>query len=235
MTTSPSPGIANPLWNPWANDRRLLEVYRARCRRESEEMTCARQAASILAPLVQPGESVLDAGCGGGYYYWSFERAGIAAGYHGLDYTPCMIDLARSEMTALAGVSADRFQLGAISDLDETFDHIVCFNVLTNNPHFAQPLERLAACARKTILLRENLGEELIVRYTADTFLDEDKRHIRVYHNQYPTREVSALLEDEGFDVRPIRDERSGDGTELVCGIPHSWRILLATRRGASR
>lgn len=226
--------IANPLWNPWANDSKLLDLYRARCRKEAEEMTCARQAAEILAPITKPGETLLDAGCGGGYYYWSFLKAGIDCEYLGLDYTPCMIDLARAEMTTLAGLPANRFRLGCITDLDETFDHIVCFNVLTNNPHYARPLERLAACARKTLLLRENLGDDLIVRYTADTFLDKGKRHIRVYHNQYPVREVAGLLEADGFDVRPIRDERSGDGTESVCGIPHSWRILLATRRASA-
>lgn len=235
VTTTPSgpARAANPAWNPWANDARVLDLYRRRCRREAEEMTCARQAASILAPLVGPGETLLDAGCGGGYYFWSLNDRGVVCDYHGLDYTPCMVELAREEMTRGTGLDADRFRLGFIEDLDRAFDHILCFNVLTNSPHYAQPLERLAASARRTLLLRESLGPELVVRYTPDQYLDEGKRHIRVYHNTYPIAEVTAFLEESGFDVRPIRDERTGDGVESVCDIPLTWRILLATRRDA--
>ena len=67
MTTAAA-GVAHPSWNPWANDRATYELYRRRCRREAEEMTCAAQAATILRDRVTPGETLLDAGCGGGYY-----------------------------------------------------------------------------------------------------------------------------------------------------------------------
>ena len=65
---------ANPIWNPWANDERLVELYRKRCRQESEEMTCAAQAVDILKDRVVSGDTLLDVGCGGGYYFWSFEN-----------------------------------------------------------------------------------------------------------------------------------------------------------------
>lgn len=221
---------ANPLWNPWANDARLLDLYRRRCRQEAEEMTCAAQAAEILAARVAPGERLLDAGCGGGYYYWSFRARGVAAAYHGLDYTPEMIDLARKELCPRAALPEMRFALGAIEDLDEPFDTIVCFNVLANSPHYARPLERLLRSARRRVLLRESLGDALVVAYTPDPFLDEGKRHIRIYHNTYPLDEVQAFVEDHGFTVTRIPDRRTGDGTEIVVGIPHRWRILLAER-----
>src|SRR4029434_3747344 len=57
--------VANPLWNPWINDRGTFDLYRRRCRREAEEMTCAAQAAEILAERVASGETLLDAGCAG--------------------------------------------------------------------------------------------------------------------------------------------------------------------------
>ena len=78
------PDSANPLWNPWATDRKTLELYRRRCRQEAEEMTCAAQAAEILAEKVVQGETLLDAGCGGGYYYWSFHKRGVVVEYYGL-------------------------------------------------------------------------------------------------------------------------------------------------------
>jgi hypothetical protein len=38
-------------------------------------------------------------------------------------------------------------------------------------------------------------------------------------------------MDESGFDVTPIRDERTGDEPEMVVDIPHEWRILLAERR----
>ena len=221
---------APPAWNPWANDRNTYELYRRRCRQEAEEMTCARQAAEVLGPRLAPGESLLDAGCGGGYYHWSFANRGFQAEWHGLDYTPEMIDLARAELAPAAGIDPERFEVGAIEHLDRQFDNVLCFNVLTNSPHFALPLERLLANCRRRILLRESMGDELIMRYTPDPYLDEGKRHIRVYHNTYELDEVRGLMEEMGFVVTQIPDQRTGDGTELVVDIPHQWRILLGER-----
>lgn len=225
---------AHPAWNPWANDRNTLALYRRRCRREAEEMTCAAQAAEILRPRVAPGETLLDAGCGGGYYYWSFADRGIPIEYHGVDYTPDMIQMAREEMGAHAGLPADRFTLGAIEQLDRRFDNVLCINVLTNSPHYALPLERLLACTRKRLLLRESLGGELTVRFTPDPYLDPDKRHIRVYHNTYPLPEVISFIEACGFAVTRFVDERTRDGVEMVVDIPHYWKMLLAERRPES-
>jgi ubiquinone/menaquinone biosynthesis C-methylase UbiE len=193
-------------------------------------MTCAAQAAELLGQDSRPGETLLDAGCGGGHYVHSLRRRGVPLEYHGLDYTPDMIDLARKELCPRTGLVPDRFTLGAIEDLDREYDHVICFNVLTNSPHYALPLERLARCARRRLILRESLGESLIVRYTPDPYLDEGKRHLRVYHNRYPIAEVSVFLEDLGFSVTRMRDRRTGDGVEMVVDIPHEWRILVAER-----
>ncbi|MFT3694662.1 MAG: class I SAM-dependent methyltransferase [Kofleriaceae bacterium] len=215
----------NSRWNPWANDRNTLALYRRRCRGEAEEMTCAAQAAEILGSLIRPSETLLDAGCGGGYYLHSFAKRGIEVDYHGLDYTAEMIDLAKAEMGA-----PDRYELGAIEELEREYDTVLCFNVLTNSPHYALPLERLLHAAKKRILIREAMGDVLISRYTPDPYLDEGKRHIRVYHNQYPIAEVTAFMQEHGFTVTRIPDRRSNDGTEMVVDIPHQWRILLGER-----
>jgi len=222
--------VANPDWNPWENDTKTFELYHRRCRQEADEMTCAAQCAHILAGLAKPNETLLDAGCGGGYYYWSFYNRNIPVEYYGLDYTPRMIELAIEEMCPGTGIPPDRFMLGAIEYLDMEFDNTICFNVLTNNPHYALSLERLLRYTRKRIIIRESMGDELIVRYTPDPYLDEGKRHIRVYHNMYPIREVTEFMKENGFRVTRIEDERSQDGLEMVCDIPHQWRILLGER-----
>lgn len=217
--------------NPWANDSQTLSLYRRRCRQEAEEMTCAAQAAEILASKVSPGETLLDAGCGGGYYYWSFLKRQIDVEYFGLDYTPEMIELARTEMCPRADLAPGRFTLDSIENLNAEFENIICFNVLTNSPHYALPLGRLLECTKKRIVIRESLGDELTMRYTPDPYLDEGKRHIRVYHNTYPIREVTDFMNESGFTVTRIFDQRSQDGVEMVVDIPHQWRILLGERR----
>jgi SAM-dependent methyltransferase len=222
--------LANPTWNPWANDAGTLDLYRRRARRDAEEMTCAAQAAEVLGSLAADGESLLDAGCGAGYYWWSFADRGRRLDWHGIDYTPEMVALARSELAPRAGLAPERFQAAAIEDLDGVYDNVLCFNVLTNSPHYAAPLERLLHAAGSRILLRESMGDELIVRYTPDPYLDEGTRHIRVYHNTYPIDEVQGFMEEHGFHVTRIRDERTGDAPELVVDLPHQWRILLGER-----
>ena len=194
-------------------------------------MTCAAQAARILQPAVAAGETLLDAGCGGGYYYWSFESRGIPIEYYGLDYTPEMIDLARAEICPRARLPTNRFTLGGIEYLEDSFDNVICFNVLTNSQHYALPLERLLACTRKRIVLRESLADALTVRFTPDTYLDAGKQHIRVYHNTYPVAEVMALMEACGFAATQLVDERSRGGVEMVVDIPHYWTVLYGERR----
>jgi SAM-dependent methyltransferase len=216
--------------NPWANDRKLLELYRRRCRREAEEMTSAAQAAELIADRAASGETLLDAGCGGGYYYWSFQRLAPGLAYHGLDHTPVMIDLAREEM-GRAGLGPERFRLGDIADLERGFDHVVCFHVLATSPHYAHLLDRLLACTRKRLVLRESLADGYTTTFQPDRYLDEDKRHIQVYHNTYPLAEVKAFMEARGFAVAEVPDRRSRGGMEMVCDVPHWWKILVADRR----
>lgn len=193
-------------------------------------MTCAAQAAEILAERVSETESLLDAGCGGGYYLHSFRSRRVPIEYHGLDYTPEMIDMARESMVETTGIAASRFALDFIEDLDEPFDNVVCFNVLTFNPHYGLPLDRLLASARKRILLRESMGDELVIRHTPDRYLDEGMQDLRVYHNMYPLTEVQERMEEAGFRVERVPDHRSGDGVEMSVDIPHQWRILVGER-----
>ena len=147
-----------------------------------------------------------------------------------------MIELARSELAPRAGLEPGALPARGDrgprrGDVTTTCSASTCSRTARTTR------SRSSACcgaAGKRILLRESMGDELIVRYTPDPYLDEGKRHIRVYHNTYPLDEVAGLhARSTASASRRIRDERTGDGTEMVVDIPHQWRILLGGARVA--
>ncbi len=223
-------GIPNEKFNCWAHDKATFGLYRRRCLRIEQEMTCAAQAADILSGFIRSKETILDAGCAGAYYFWSFASRKIPVEYFGLDYTEKLVELARNCLCPSAGIPGQRISCGRIEDLDACFDNIICFNVLTNSPHYAECLDRMLACAQKRLILRESMSSELIIRYTPDPYLDPEFRHLNVYHNTYPLGEVKSFIEKRGFKVTQYFDKRTSDGMEMVVDIPHYWKILLAER-----
>jgi len=212
--------------NIWEHSASVRELYAKRARAEAEEMTCHQQAAGLLAPLCKPGESLLDAGCGSGYFFHSLKRAGLGLEYYGIDATRCLIDLGREALPRF-GLSAERLQTMRIEDLDGAVDHVVCINVLSNIDNYHRPLERLLSVARKTLVLRESLAERADYQYVEDRFLDKP---LRVHVNTYALGEVTAFAQARGFRVRAEEDRRAGSEPELVIGYPHYWTFLVCER-----
>jgi SAM-dependent methyltransferase len=212
--------------NIWEHSATVRELYAKRARAESEEMTCHRQATELLAPLCAPGESLLDAGCGSGYFFHSLKRAGLKLEYYGIDATRCLIDLGREALPSF-GLPAERLQTVRIEDLDGTVDHAVCINVLSNIDNYHRPLERLLSVARKTLVLRESLAERADYRYVEDRYLDKP---LRVHVNTYAIGEVTAFVKERGWRVRTEEDRRARNDPELVIGYPHYWKFLVCER-----
>jgi SAM-dependent methyltransferase len=221
--------IPDPELNIWEHSAQVRDLY-ARRAQGSDEMDAAVQAVEILAPLVLPGQTLLDAGCGSGYYYQSFKRRCIDIEYYGLDYSPSLIDIGRRYLPQ-AGLPPERLMVGAIEDLTGQYDWVICFNTLSWCPDFRRPLDRLASAARHYLLLRTNLGDRTLYRWEIDGYLDSGYNHLKAYWNQYSEIEVTAFLNDLGFDVTPIIDRRTNGAMEPVVGKPYYWKILLAKRR----
>ncbi len=212
--------------NIWEHSATVRELYAKRARGEAEEMTCHRQAAELLAPLCAPGYSLLDAGCGSGYFFHSLRRAELKVEYYGIDATRRLVELGREALPRF-GLPAERLQTMRIEDLDGSVDHAVCINVLSNIDNFHRPLERLLATARKSVILRESLGDRADYQYVEDRYLDKP---LRVHVNTYATDEVCAFASERGFRVRVEKDQRAGDEPELVIGYPHYWKFLVCER-----
>lgn len=214
--------------NIWEHSATVRTLYRQRARDEAEEMTCAAQAAQILAPLARPGETLLDAGCGSGHFYHSLRRRGIPLEYHGVDATRCLVEIGQAELPRF-GLPASRLATLRLEDLDGAVDHVVCINVLSNIDNFHKPLERLLGMARRSVILRESIADAASCRYVRDRFLDGGV-DLGVHVNTYARAEITAFIAERGFAVREEADRHCGGKPEMVIGYPHHWTFLVATR-----
>jgi ubiquinone/menaquinone biosynthesis C-methylase UbiE len=216
-------------YSVWEHSAALRALYARRARDEEPEMSCAAQAAELLQPLVVPGETVLDVGCGAGHFVHSLRRREIDAQYFGIDASRTFIEIGRNALAAF-GVESRQLEMMRIEDLDHEFDHIVCLNVLTNLDNYHRPLERMLRCARKGVVLRESLADDANVQYVTDRFLD-DGAEVNVYVNTYARREMLAFISAFGFAAEEHVDRRAGGQPELVIGYPHHWSFLVARRQ----
>lgn len=214
--------------NIWEHSATVRTLYRQRARDEVEEMTCAAQGAELLAPLVKPGETVLDVGCGSGYFYHSLRKRAIPAEYHGIDATRCLIEIGQAELPRF-GLPQARLSALRLEDLSGAVDHVVCINVLSNIDNFHKPLERLLKMARRSVILRESIADTASYKYVRDRFLDAGV-DLGVYVNTYARGEIKEFIASRGFAVREEADRRCGGKPEMVIGFPHHWTFLVATR-----
>jgi len=219
-------------YSVWEHSATVRDLYRRRCRMEEEEMTAHAQAAEILAPHLRPGDTLLDAGCGSGYFFHSLRRRELPVEYTGIDASPLLVAIGHEHMPA-RGLPVERLRVLRIEDLDGEVDHVVCLNVLSNLDNFHRPLERLLRMARKTVILRESLKDGAEYRYVRDDYLDEGV-DIKVHVNAYDMNEVMAFIESYGFAVRHEVDRRTGGEAEAVIGHPHHWAFLAARRETES-
>jgi SAM-dependent methyltransferase len=214
--------------NIWQHSRQVRDLYRLRARGAAEEMTCAGQAAELLAGLLRPGEALLDAGCGSGYFLHSLLRRNLTVDYFGIDATPALVAIGQEELAA-HGLPPERLRVQRIEDLDGSFDHVLCMNVLSNLDNWHRPLERLLKVARRSLILRESLKRGTSYTYVHDTYLDPGA-HLSVHVNAYDLDEVTGFMRERGFSSRVVADRRSGGAPELVIGHPHWWTFVVAER-----
>lgn len=217
-------------YNIWRHSATVRSLYASRARDEAEEMTCAAQAAELLAGLASAGDSLLDAGCGSGCFFHSLRRRGIEVDYHGIDATAEFIDIGRREL-ACFGLAPDRLQVSRIEEIDGYADHVLCMNVLSNLDNYHRPLERLLRIAGKSLILRESIKDGADYRYVCDRFLDSGV-DLKVHVNAYDRADILDFIAGYGFSVEEVVDRRTGGLAEAVIGYPHYWTFLVARRTG---
>jgi SAM-dependent methyltransferase len=216
-------------FNIWEHSQTVLELYERRCRNEAEEMTCHAQAAELLRPLVSPGDTLLDVGCGSGYFFHSLKKREIPANYFGIDPTSRFISLARKYLP-LHGLNPAQLHELRIEDTRAEVDHVVCINVMSNIDNYQKPLERMLLAARKSVILRESCHHYASCSYVRDDFLDAGVL-LNVYVNTYGIEDITGFITRYGFDVQVVVDDRANNDIEYVIGHPHYWKFLVCTRK----
>jgi len=216
----------------WEHSASLRDLYRRRCRREAEEMTAHAQAAELLASLATPGDTLLDAGCGSGYFFHSIKSRNLGLVYYGIDAAPSLIAIGREELPRY-GLPADRLDVARLEDIEGDVDHVVCINVLSNIDNYHRPLDNLLKTAQKSVILRESIKDRAEYRLVKDVYLDPGV-DLSVYVNHYALDEMIEFIASRGFRARPVMDRRSGGQPELVIGYPHFWTFLVCEREKAS-
>jgi ubiquinone/menaquinone biosynthesis C-methylase UbiE len=216
----------------WEHSSIVKRLYERRAAQQEDEMTCAAQAADWLSSRVLPGDTLLDVGCGSGYFYHSLRKRSIPATYFGIDGSPSLIEIGRRIMPRF-GLPPENLQTLRLEDLDGAADHVVCMNVLSNLDNYHRPLERLLKVARKTLVLRESLKDTAEYHYVIDKYLD-DGGPLKVHVNAYPIEEVMDFIRSYGFHVTVETDERTQGQPENIIDHPHYWKFLMAERPKAT-
>jgi len=212
----------------WQHSAGVRDLYRRRCLNQVEEMTCHSQAVDLLMPHVCNGDILLDVGCGSGYFYHSLRKRQVLVDYYGIDAEASFVDIGK-ECLPKFGLDPSHLIELRIEDLNAKVDHVICVNVLSNIDNYHRPLERMLYSARKTLILRESIGEKSNYQYVVDRFLDEGI-HLKVHVNTYGKDELITFINSYGFKVEFYIDEYTGGKPQDVIGYPHHWTFLRAIR-----
>ena len=158
---------------------------------------------------VGPGDRVLDMGCGGGRHAFALYRRG--AHVTALDMDPAELkDVAgmfaamaeAGEAPAGATAAAVRGTAYGLPFADDTFDYVVCAEVLEHLPEDSRAMAELTRVLKPGGLIAVTVprwGPELLCWALSSAYHEVEGGHVRIYRGSELVRRLTAVgLEPEG-------------------------------------
>jgi len=248
----------NDDWKVWNQNKAYGELLYKRATGELPEMECSKRIAKEIKTFINEDETILDVGCGAGHYLRSLRKdIGDSFFYTGCDATEHYIELARQAFSNDNRASFSVTDIFALDFADNSFDVVMCNNVLLHLPSIEQPLRELIRVAKKYLIIRTLCGnrsfriKDVITQDDGCEFLPGGEPITFYYYNIYSKSYVSYLLSanpkvqcwkisaDYEFDKRRIEEsakEHTNINATQIIGdyqvngyVLQPWAILTVT------
>lgn len=152
----------------------------------------------------QPGDRVLDVGCGPGFYCLEIaEEVGPDGGVVGVDAAAPMLDLARRRCEALEGVTFRQGDILSIPVEDASFDRAICVQVL----EYVEPATAALAEIKRALrsggrLVIWDIDWGTVAWHSSDGALTEQILKAWDHHLAHPSlpRSLAPRLREAGFE-----------------------------------
>lgn len=147
-------------WKVWEEDNEYGELLYKRATGELPEMESSKKIARVIKELDLPNIRILDVGCGAGHYLRSLRRElGDAFEYVGCDATAQYIERAKKAFASDAKASFQQADIFNLDFADNSFDLVICNNVLLHLPSVAKPISELIRVAKSKVIIRMLCGD----------------------------------------------------------------------------
>lgn len=229
----------------YASNERLAEVFFKRATGQSPEMEVSKAIAKLVAERSQPGDTILDVGCGAGHYLRSLKRL-VPEGfkYVGVDYYQHFLDKAEAAWREEPSAS---FRQGSIFDLpvsNDKFDIVICSNLIMHLPSISKPVAELVRAGRRLVIIRTMIGEKSFQikevynsNWWPDTdvspdreFDDEGQPRAFAYHNIYSMDYLSNIIRRHAPNARIEYMEDDQFSPENIQRSAETEGLVNATR-----
>lgn len=147
-------------WKVWEEDNEYGELLYKRATGELPEMESSKKIARVIKELDLPNIRILDVGCGAGHYLRSLRRElGDTFEYVGCDATAQYIERAKKAFASDTKASFQQADIFNLDFADNSFDLVICNNVLLHLPSVAKPISELIRVAKSKVIIRMLCGD----------------------------------------------------------------------------